>query len=120
MDINRCAVLVTPRAAFLAWAERYGDGVPYPVGEERNVYLLPWFALASDIEEILAHYYDIIFESELEEWMSDESTWPEGRSYALFREWFDVEVNSSVVDLVAGEPLILGDDEASPGDDDAA
>ncbi len=116
MDINRCAVWVTPRPPFLAWAEQCGDGVPYPVGQERNVYLLPWFALESDIEEILEHYYDIIFESELGDWADDESLWPEARTYALFREWFDVEVSSCVVDLVAGEPLVL-DEQGGAGDD---
>ena len=114
MDINRSALLVTPRAPFLQWAERHGDGVPYPVGEERTVYLLPSYAFESELDELVEHYYDIIFENELEEWMQDESTWPTERTYAAFREWFDVEVHSVVIDLVAGEPLLDDEDDTPP------
>jgi len=117
MDINRSALLVAPRAPFLNWAERYGDGVPYPIGEERTVYLLPSYALETEVGEIVEHYYDIIFESELESWMLDDSTWPKERTYAVFREWFDVEVHSVVLDLVAGEPLVEGQDEPLPRED---
>ena len=118
MDINRSALLVTPRAAFLSWAERHGNGVPYPVGEERTVYLLPSYAFVSEVEDVVEHYYDIIFENELENWMRDESTWPTNRTYALFRQWFDVEVDSVVLDLVAGEPLLEDEDEPTPEKDE--
>jgi hypothetical protein len=117
VDINRSAVLVTPRAPFLEWAEQHGNGVPYPVGEDRTAYLLPSYDMESELEGILKHYYDLIFESELEDWMRDQSTWPKDRTYALFRQWFDVEVDSVVIDLVAGEPLVE-DDNAAGGEDD--
>ena len=120
MDLNRSGVLVRPREPFLKWAERHGDGVAYPVGEERTVYLLPSYAMQADVEEMLRHYYDIIFECELEDWMNDQSTWPSGRTYDLFCEWFDVEVNSVVIDLVAGEPLLEdgNGDDASGADEE--
>jgi hypothetical protein len=46
--------------------------------------------------------------------MQDESTWPTERTYAAFREWFDVEVHSVVIDLVAGEPLLDDEDDTPP------
>ncbi len=107
---------MTPRAPFLEWAERQGDGSPYPVGSERTVYLLPTYAMQAEVEEMLEHYYDLIFESELEDWMSDQSTWPKDRTYEMFRQWFDVEVDSVVVDLVAGEPLV--EDESGATEED--
>jgi hypothetical protein len=106
MNLNRSAVLVRPRAPFLHWAKTHGDGVEYSASDEHTVYLLPSFAMLDEIDEILQHYYDIIFESELADWVQDEETWPQGRSYAMFRSWFHVEVNSMVLDLVAGEPLV--------------
>ncbi len=115
MDINRCAVLVRPRAPFLSWANEHGDGVPYPVDKERTVYLLPTYVMESEAEEVVEHYYDIIFDCELEDWMRDEATWPKDRTYETFRNWFDVEVDSVVVDLVAGEPLVEADE--APAED---
>jgi hypothetical protein len=117
LDLNRSALLVTPRAPFLHWAERHGNGVPYPVGGERTVYLLPSYDLQDEVEEIVDHYHDLIFETELEDWVRDESAWPSDRNYALFREWFDVEIHSVVLDLVAGEPLVEDEDGPNSGND---
>ncbi len=35
---------------------------------------------------------------ELEAWERDPMNWPTDRSYDVFREWFDVEIHSIVVD----------------------
>ena len=107
--VNRSAVLVRPREPFLEWAEKHGDGMSYPTEGERSVYLLPNFGNDIESEDLLRQYGDLIFEAELEGWITDETTWPRERSYERFLEWFDVEHHSVVEDLVAGEPLV--DDE---------
>jgi hypothetical protein len=50
--------------------------------------------------------------------MRDEPAWPTDRTYALFRQWFDLEVHSVVLDLVAGEPLVGDEHEVTPGKDE--
>jgi hypothetical protein len=107
--VNRSAVLVRAREPFLAWAKKHGDGMAYPTEGERSVYLLPRYAYDDEAEDLLRQYFDLIFEAELENWITDPTTWPEERSYERFREWFEVEHNSVVEDLVAGEQLV--DDE---------
>jgi hypothetical protein len=89
----------------LEWAKKHGDGMLYPTEGERSVYLLPAFADYVEAEEVLRHYADLIFEAELEGWITDPATWPKERSYERFQEWFAVEHHSVVEDLVAGEPL---------------
>jgi hypothetical protein len=107
--VNRSAVLVRPRQPYLDWAKAQGDGDSYPTCGERNVYLLPPFETEDDADDIIRHFYDIIFEAELADWITDPSTWPEDRSYDTFLAWFEVEHNSLVEDLVDDDPLI--DDE---------
>jgi hypothetical protein len=48
------------------------------------------------------HNYDELFANELNDWCTDEALWPKDRSYALFAEWFSVEVHSMVLDLEDG------------------
>ena len=103
--VNRSAVLVQPRAPFLEWAEKHGEGMPYPTGGERSVYLLPSFEEDLESEDLVLRFFDIIFEAELESWITDPKTWPTERSYESFREWFDVEHHSIVEDLVDDDPL---------------
>ncbi len=103
--VTRSAVLVRPRQPFLGWAKKHGDGLQYPTEGERSVYLLPGFGDYVEAEELLRQYGDLIFEAELEGWMTDPATWPKDRSYERFREWFEVEHHSLLHDLVAGEPL---------------
>jgi hypothetical protein len=81
----------------------------YPTEGERSVYLLPGFDDYVEAEQLLRQYGDLIFEAELEGWITDQATWPKERSYEKFTEWFEVEHHSVVEDLVAGEPL--ADDE---------
>ena len=44
--------------------------------------------------------YDIIFEFELFGWITVEELWPKKRNWGMFKEWFNVEINSEVFDLV--------------------
>jgi hypothetical protein len=50
----------------------------------------------------------MFFEHCLNEWLTDETLWPQRRSLKMFREWFAVEYRSMVWDL-ANEPLVLED-----------
>jgi hypothetical protein len=44
-----------------------------------------------------------IFEFELFAWYTPEELWPKNRTWKMFQEWFEVEINSEVFDLVEGE-----------------
>lgn len=60
-------------------------------------------------EELLAEVYDIIFKRELYSWHRDETAFPENRTFAMFREWFDVEYHTIVIDLL-DEEIVAEDD----------
>jgi hypothetical protein len=87
--LNRSAIIVRPRKPFLDWAAQLDDSEMLPNSEgEQTVYLIP----ESD-------GFDIVFESELFAWHTRESDWPQARTFAMFRDWFDIEFHSIVDDL---------------------
>jgi hypothetical protein len=49
--------------------------------------------------------------SQERDWQRDENTWPQKRDFKTFKEWFEVEVHSVVLDTVGGE---IFDDEIYP------
>ncbi len=116
--INRGLVVVKPKQPFLDWLRR----LPAPVTDvvldslrtDCNAYLLPEWEQPKELDRALARYSATIFEEELRAWHTEEERWPE-RTAAIFREWFDVEPISVVINLVL-ERLI--DDDLDPLVDD--
>jgi hypothetical protein len=107
--LNRGVVMVRPKQPYIDWAVQLDDSgiVPDP-DDERTVYLIPEYDDDDEAWEILEDIYTEIFERELEGWHTEESAWPQDRTFAMFKEWFDVEFHSVVQDLCAYE---LEDDE---------
>jgi hypothetical protein len=87
--VNRCAITVEPRQAFIEWDQHLQPDQPLPPGAfEPGLYLLPLYDSRKDAIELLQQGYEEIFCSELETWSNDPETWPSPRSLALFHEWF--------------------------------
>ena len=98
--LNRGAVIVRPKQPFLDWAASLdaSDILPDRDGE-KTVYLVPECEDDFEAVEVLSQVYDIIFEEELFGWHTRESDWPKNRTFAMFRDWFDVEFHSVIVDI---------------------
>lgn len=108
--LNRSVVIVRPAQPFLEWAAGLDDSglVPDPHGEQ-TVYLIPSYDDDEEAWEILEDVFPAIFESELYGWHTEESAWPQERSFIMFQQWFSIELHSTVDDLCAYE---IVDDEA--------
>jgi hypothetical protein len=107
--LNRGGMIVRPKQPYLDWAAQLDDSglVPDPRGEQ-TVYLIPQFENDDEAAAILQDIYAEVFERELDGWHTDESAWPRNRTFAMFKEWFDVELHSVVEDLCGDE---IEDDE---------
>ena len=102
--LNRSAVIVRPRQPYLDWAASLGDsGLVPDVTGEHTVYLAPGFEDDVDAAKVLSTVYAEIFERELNAWHTDEGDWPPNRTFAMFRNWFEVEMHSAVEDLCGHE-----------------
>ena len=103
-SINRNVVIVKPREPFLAWLQR----LPRPpenltLDELRRDSLCLLISESDSQEEataLISKRYKKIFESELMAWHTVKRDWPKNRTLAMFREWFDLEFHSEVVDFV--------------------
>jgi hypothetical protein len=101
--LNRCALTIKAKKPFLSWLKSLPDPCDMTldqVNSETSVYLLPDYTFDNQQEEILAHYFDLVFEEQLAAWWTAEENWPEDRSLKVFKKWFDVEFHSMVFDLV--------------------
>jgi hypothetical protein len=55
----------------------------------------------------------------LNEWITDEETWPKKRSLKMFRQWFTIEHHSMLWDLDKTEIQVEDwSDDSKSGDDD--
>ena len=115
--INRGAILLRYREPMVRWineADPYDDdpGITQEtLQQERTVYLISEEdADGSDaVEKWVKSNFRALFENELEGWYTDPDLWPKKRTLNVFREWFEVECHSVIVDTVRGAIL---DDEA--------
>jgi hypothetical protein len=118
--INRGVIVVKPKKPFLDWLR----GLPDPVAgvtlenlrSDCNTYLLPEWDTEEDLQELLVQCCGDIFAVELEGWCTYETKFPTRRSWSIFRDWFDIEAHSMVVNLVQG--AITDDEDASGSDED--
>ena len=106
--INRAAVILKYKAPFIQWvneADPYKDNPGITLESENKdctVYLIPEDD-AEKLEEWISLNFEQLFESEIEDWYTDESLWPKNRTRKLFDEWFDVECHSVLIDTVDGK-----------------
>jgi len=99
---NRSAAIIKPQQPYVDWVNSIEDeGRKHSIEDfstDCSVVLLPEYDPDEDAEAIVKDLYSHIFELELSGWVTDESTWPDNRSYEMFQEWFDVELHSMVYD----------------------
>ena len=106
--INRAAVILKYKAPFIQWvndADPYSNNPGITLESENKdstVYLILEDD-AENLEEWISLNFKQLFESEIEDWYTDESLWPKNRTRELFDEWFDVECHSVLIDTVDGK-----------------
>ncbi|MEA1870644.1 MAG: hypothetical protein U9N00_00400 [Candidatus Bipolaricaulota bacterium] len=67
--------------------------------EECTAYLIPE---VEDPRAWIRRHFMPMFEWELAAWYTDETYWPESLTYRLFKEFFEIDIHSTVVDLGNG------------------
>lgn len=66
--------------------------------KEWDVYLLPDYDYVEQMEKWLKKHYDGIFMDQLNNWVIDETYWPQKRTFKMFKEWFEFTLNTGVWD----------------------
>jgi len=100
--INRSAAIIKSKQPFVEWVNSVAsEGRQYSIDDfstDCSVILLPEIDSDEHAEATLKDLFSDIFEVELSGWITDESAWPQSRTYEMFQEWFDVEFHSVVFD----------------------
>ena len=90
-----------PTKDFLEWAKENPDSNPTltlsELDWENTIYLIP--EMETGFEAWLKRNYTAMFEQELDSWCTDESLWPEDRSFKTFKKFFKVSFHSMVFDM---------------------
>jgi hypothetical protein len=106
-SINRAAVVIKPKQPFVDWLNSiHGEKSDYTLEKmpkEHTTYLIPEFFGPNESLAYIKKTYSEIFGLELFAWYTPEELWPKKRNWEMFQEWFSVEINSEVFDLVDGE-----------------
>lgn len=101
--IDRNAIIVRPKRPLYNWISSIFKGeAPVFEKEESNVYLISEMDSNEDVKRWLKKNFDQIFTNELNDWYTVEDRWPKKRTYKMFEEWFDIEINSMILDLEDG------------------
>jgi len=115
--INRAVLILKYTKLSLKWineSDPCSEGLDMTledVNKENTVYLISEEDSESpDTLDIwLELNYDRLFESELENWCSDEKLWPQNRTFKLFKQWFSFDCHTIIIDTVP-IPIIDVDD----------
>lgn len=106
--VNRAAVILKYKEPAIRWingADPYRNNpciTADSVNTDRTVYLIS--DEDGDTKEAVDRWIkrnlSDLFESELEGWYTDPSLWPEKRTMKLFRQWFEIEYHTVLIDTV--------------------
>jgi hypothetical protein len=95
----------TSQKTFLLWLNAVDPDDDYlhqQAKEDHNIYLVAEMSNNDEVRAWLAHNFELIFQNELNDWYTDEGSWPQKRTYTMFSQWFEVEVHSMLLDIEQG------------------
>jgi hypothetical protein len=107
-SINRNVAVVKPKLPFLQWLKSLpDDDDSFEITEDdlkRDciTFLVPEAYSTEDARKYIERRYKEIFEIELVSWHRKLSDWPKRRTLKLFRDWFEIEIHSEVIDIGQG------------------
>lgn len=98
--INRLGFVVKPQKPFFDWLKYFYPEMDFssPI-KDYNFYLIREMDSNEEAMEWLEDNFDQIFSNELLDWNTNESIWPQNRTWKVFKEWFDVDICSMILDM---------------------
>lgn len=97
-NVKRHAIVVKPKRPLLNWINAIYPDMAED-GSETTVYLVKDRDHYENTEKWLKRNFGEIFENELNGRHTDENDWPQKRTFKLFKEWFNTEIHTMIVDI---------------------
>lgn len=94
--------MLRPKKSPAEWVNACAPSQPIPLETTmRNLeVILIDLEVANYLDDWLSLNWEL-FKWRLNDWHTDPTLWPQSRTQAMFRDWFEVELAESVVDLAA-------------------
>lgn len=106
IPINRQVAVIKPKEPYTDWVNSLlgvEDRVQISgLNNDCTAILLPHFDDEEQTMKYIKTIYRRLFETELFSWCTDKSKWPRKISYAIFCDWFLIEIHSEVYDCGKG------------------
>ncbi|MDQ5921509.1 MAG: hypothetical protein QG673_1567 [Pseudomonadota bacterium] len=104
--VERSVAVIKPKYPLLEWVNQSFTDLPQELTLDSiridcNSYLIPEVEEIEDGIKFIDDKFADIFALELASWTEDESMWPTNLSLKMFWEWFDVEVQPTIIDLTS-------------------
>jgi len=105
--INRSILIVIPKQPYYSWGNDLTPGQePIDRFDECNSYLLDEDWDIAQAERFLRINFDEFFQELLFGMWTDESAWPQNRTWKIFGEWFDWHFSSMVWDVFPEKKVV--------------
>ncbi len=106
IPINRSALIVRVKQPFIEWANSIDDGPKAELNTyDPTLLLVDELAMSAEWHELEKDVWGRVFSYQLAGWHRNPKDWPQNRTLAMFREWFDVELHLGVCDA-SEDPLL--------------
>ncbi|QRN40594.1 MAG: hypothetical protein GKC53_00155 [Neisseriaceae bacterium] len=105
--VDRSAVILRPTQKFLDWLNQAireeGGDIELTLEQVQancRVFLVPQRETPEEVVAYVGENYSQLFELEVASWFDDQKFWPKKMDLQTFTEFFQVDVQDEVVDLV--------------------
>ena len=106
---DRNTIVIRHKKPFFTWLHKTLKEAGLPKKLKENMYLITGSGNGEDIAVWLKENFDDFFYDELNEFCTDQSLWPETRTYEMFCDWFDFGFSS----IFLLDPKEFGKDQTS-------
>ena len=106
--INRSIIIIKPKQPFVDWVNSTDPDAHFKVTLEMvrsdpTCILIPEFVGTEAGQKYIKKIYNEIWQLKLFGYWTDEKDYPKHRPFEKFKEWFDVEFCSEVLDFIDEE-----------------
>ena len=103
---NRSIVQLLPTKLYADWFNYVcNDGINYSNDNLESIsFLINDFETKHEFDNWLKCNYQLLFEIRLNYACTDKTQWPENRTLAVFKSWFDINHSNLILDLL-DEPI---------------
>lgn len=104
--INRSVLVLVAKQPYYDWGNSLDDSSDIDKFDECSSHLLDEGWSSTEAEEFLKLNFDELFQEQLHGMWTDESAWPQNRTWEMFNEWFDWHFSSMVWDIFADKKIV--------------